>query len=578
LADLRRANSTAGRTIKDVCLADSSSFSTDVRYSHETVFNQSPPLEGYNLFDSDCALREAAHREGGGWIEPEARKLGELCGRPDTINLGVLANRFAPELRTHDRFGNRIDEVTYHPAYHELMRLGIAAKSHSLPWVEKRSGAHVARAALIMIRHQVDEGTSCPITMTFAAIPSLRLQPDLSHEWEPRSLSAIYDQRSMPATEKAGVLFGMGMTERQGGSDVRANTTIAEPAQANGSPNEFVISGHKWFCSAPMCDAFLILAQAPAGLSCFLLPRWRPDGSRNAFHLLRLKEKLGNRSNASSEVEFRRAHAHLIGEEGRGVRTIMEMVRHTRLDCALGSAASMRKAVAEATHHAAHRSAFGRLLIDQPLMRNVLAELCLESEAATALSIRLARAFDRATEDAREQKFLRVATAIAKYFITKRAPMVVAEALECLGGNGYVEESPLPRLYRDAPLNSLWEGAGNVQCLDVLRAIQKDPETVEALSEEVKLVRGANSIFDQFVGGLFSSTQVTDEFGARRLVEKIALALEGTVLLRAGNQGIADLFCAARLASNRGLAFGTLPATEDAVIALLLDRARPKLG
>jgi putative acyl-CoA dehydrogenase len=552
-------------------------FSMDVGHSPGAIFNQSPPLEGYNLFDSDSALKEAIHREGGGWIEPEARKLGELCGRPDTINLGVLANRFAPELRTHDRFGNRIDEVTYHPAYHDLMRLGIETKTHSLPWVEERSGSHVARAALVMIRHQVDEGTSCPITMTFAAVPSLRLQPELFREWAPRALSAIYDPRSIPANQKAGILFGMGMTERQGGSDVRANTTVAEPAHADGSPEEYVVTGHKWFCSAPMCDAFLILAQAPAGLSCFLLPRWRPDDSRNAFHLNRLKDKLGNRSNASSEVEFRRAYAVLIGEEGRGVRTIMEMVRHTRLDCALGSAASMRKAVAEATHHAAHRSAFGRLLIDQPLMRNVLAELCLESEAATAFSVRLARAFDRSHEDAHEQKFLRVATAIAKYFITKRAPEVVGEALECLGGNGYVEESSLPRLYRDAPLNSLWEGAGNVQCLDVLRAMQKDPETIEALREEMKTVSGANSDFDRFAGTLFSSKQIPDEFGARRLVERVALALEGAVLLRAGNQPIADLFCAARLASSAGLALGTLPPTDHSTVQLLLDRARPKL-
>src|SRR6202011_6023579 len=457
------------------------------------------------------------------------------------------------------------------------MRLGIAAKSHSLPWVEKRSGAHVARAALIMIRHQVDEGTSCPITMTFAAIPSLRLQPDLSHEWEPRSLSAIYDQRSMPATEKAGVLFGMGMTERQGGSDVRANTTIAEPAQANGSPNEFVISGHKWFCSAPMCDAFLILAQAPAGLSCFLLPRWRPDGTRNAFHLLRLKDKLGNRSNASSEVEFKRAWALLVGEEGRGGATIMEMVRHPRLDCVLGSAASMRKAVAEATHHAAYRSAFDRLLIDQPLMQNVLADMCLESEAATTLAIRLAHAFDRASEDAREQKFARIATAIAKYWITKRTPALVAEALECLGGNGYVEESSLPRLYRDAPLNSLWEGAGNVQCLDVLRAMQKDPSTVEAVHQELASARKGNSIFDAFVESLNPTKQIGSnaEFGARWFVERMALALQAAALIRSGNQQIADIFCHARLTGNPGLAFGTLRLNDG--VALLLERARPKV-
>jgi putative acyl-CoA dehydrogenase len=544
-------------------------------YSPEVVFNQPPPLENYNLFDSDCALKEGVHRQGGDWIEAEARKLGELLGKPEIIYLGVLANRFGPELRTHDRFGNRIDEVTYHPAYHELMRIGIEAQTHSLPWTEKRSGAQVARVALAFLRHQIDEGTSCPLTMTFAAIPSLRLQPELVTEWEPRALSSVYDPQSIPASQKRGVLFGMGMTERQGGSDVRANTTQAEPVNGGGPGQEYIITGHKWFCSAPMCDAFFILAQAPGGLSCFLLPRWRPDGTRNAFHLLRLKDKLGNRSNASSEVEFRRAWARSVGEEGRGIATIMEMVRHTRLDCAIGSAASMRKAVAEATHHAAHRSAFGRLLIDQPLMRNVLADLCLESEAATTLAIRLARAFDRSRDDAREQKFARIATAIAKYWITKRAPAVVAEALECLGGNGYVEESPLPRLYRDAPLNSLWEGAGNVQCLDVLRAMQKDSGTVEALQQEIASASGVNSVFDHFVGSLFPTKQmeIGTEFGARWLVEKIALALQAAALIRSGNQRIADLFCSARLTEKLGLAFGTLRSTDG--VTLLLERHRP---
>jgi putative acyl-CoA dehydrogenase len=428
-----------------------------------------------------------------------------------------------------------------------------------------------------MLRHQIDEGTGCPLTMTFAAIPSLRLQPELAREWEQRALSSVYDPRSMPALAKDGVLFGMGMTERQGGSDVRANTTLAEPVNGGGPGKEYFITGHKWFCSAPMCDAFLILAQAPAGLSCFLLPRWRPDGTRNAFHLLRLKDKLGNRSNASSEVEFRRAWARLVGEEGRGIATIMEMVRHTRLDCALGSAASMRKAVAEATHHAAHRLAFGHLLIDQPLMRNVLADLCLESEAATALAIRLARAFDCSTVDASEQKFARVATAIAKYWITKRAPAVVAEALECLGGNGYVEESPLPRLYRDAPLNSLWEGAGNVQCLDVLRAMQKDPGTVEALQQEIASATGANSVLDRFTRSLISAKRIGNdtEFGARWFVEKMALALQAAALVRAGNQKIADIFCATRLSESLGLVFGTL--RSDDGVSMLLERTRPRV-
>jgi putative acyl-CoA dehydrogenase len=566
------------RDCKEMAAGRWSYIPTTPSHPPEAVFNQSPPLENYNLFDSDCALKEAVHREGGGWIEAQAHELGEFLGTPETINLGVLANRFTPELRTHDRSGNRIDEVAYHPAYHELMRIGVETRGHSLPWVEKNSGTHVARAALMMIRHQIDEGTSCPLTMTFAAIPTLRLQPELAMEWEPWAVSSNYDPRSIPAREKKGILFGMGMTERQGGSDVRANTTLAEPVNGGGPGNEYVITGHKWFCSAPMCDAFFILGQAPAGLSCFLLPRWRADGTRNAFHLLRLKDKLGNRSNASSEVEFRRASARLVGEEGRGVAAIMEMVRHTRLDCALGSAASMRKAVAEAIHHAAHRSVFGRRLIDQPLMRNVLADLCLESEAATTLAVRLARAFDRSDQDARERKFARIATAIAKYFITKRAPAVIAEALECLGGNGYVEESPLPRLYRDAPLNSLWEGAGNIQCLDVLRVMQKDPNTVEALHEEIASVSGANLILDRFAGSLFSIKQLgaDGEYGARWLVEKIALALQAATLIRSGNQKIADLFCGARLTEHFGLVFGTL--RSDDGVELLLSRGRPRVG
>ncbi|MBV9999471.1 MAG: isovaleryl-CoA dehydrogenase [Verrucomicrobia bacterium] len=546
-------------------------------YPPDAVFNQPPPLEDYNLFESDSALKEAVQREGAGWINADASRFGAFLGRPETINLGVQANRFAPELRTHDRFGYRIDEVVYHPAYHELMRIGIEARCHSLPWVESRPGAQVARAVLLMLRHQVDEGSSCPLTMTFAAIPSLRLQPELVAEWEPRALSSVYDPRAIPASEKGGVLFGMGMTERQGGSDVRANTTWAESVDGGGPGREYILTGHKWFCSAPMCDAFFILAQTVGGLSCFLMPRWRSDGTRNAFHLLRLKDKLGNRSNASGEVEFRRASARLVGEEGRGVATIMEMVRHTRLDCALGSAAAVRKAVAEATHHAAHRSAFGRRLIDQPLMRNVLADLCLESEAATTLAIRLARAFDRSKEDPREQKFARIATAIAKYWVTKRTPVIVAEALECLGGNGYIEESPLPRLYRDAPLNSLWEGAGNVQCLDVLKAMQKDPETIAALRQELASTTGANSIFDHFIASLLSAKEIAGaEFGARRLVEQLALALEASALIRSGNQPVADLFCAARLTERPGLAFGTLRSEEG--VTLLLERAQPRTG
>ena len=534
------------------------------------MLNQVPPLAGHDVAD-DAALLAAVDREGASWAGPELHELGRLAGDPASQQLARLANEHPPVLHSHDARGNRIDEVEFHPAWHDLMATAVRHGLHATPWTDPAPGSHVARAAKFYVWTQAEGGHGCPVSMTYAAVPALRHQPDLAARFEPLLAARAYDPGLRVPAGKAGLLAGMAMTEKQGGSDVRANTTRAEPA-GHGC---YQLTGHKWFCSAPMCDAFLILAQAPAGLSCFLLPRWRPDGTRNGFHLLRLKDKLGNRSNASSEVEFRRAWARLVGEEGRGIATIMEMVRHTRLDCAVGSAASMRKAVAEATHHAAHRSAFGRLLIDQPLMRNVLADLCLESEAATTLAIRLAHAFDRSREDAREQKFARIATAVAKYWITKRTPAVVAEALECLGGNGYVEESPLPRLYRDAPLNSLWEGAGNVQCLDVLRAMQKDPGTVEALHQEITAATGVNSIFDRFVGSLISAKQMetNTEFGARWFVEKIALALQAAALIRSGNQGIADLFCSARLTENLGLAFGTLRSADG--VALLLERARP---
>ncbi|MFQ5626577.1 MAG: acyl-CoA dehydrogenase family protein, partial [Methyloligellaceae bacterium] len=392
----------------------------------DEVFNQPPVLENYNLYEQDRPLREALRREGGGWFEKQAMQYGERLGKAETFKLGELANRNVPVLHAHDRFGYRIDEVEFHPAWHELLRMGIEAGAHSLPWKDSRPGAQVARAALNMLRHQIDEGTSCPISMAYAAIPALRLQPDLAAQWEPRVVSNQYDPRFIPPERKRGALIGMAMTERQGGSDVRANTTRAKPLGPRGPGKEYEITGHKWFCSAPMCDAFLILAQAPKGLSCFLLPRWKPDGTRNAFLIMRLKDKLGNRSNASSEVEFHRALAYLIGEEGRGVANVMEMVRLTRFDCVWASASTMRRAVAEATHHANYRQAFGKRLIQQPLMRNVLADLCLESEAATAISLRLARGLDESPGDEGQRKFTRVALTVCKYWITKRAMAVVA--------------------------------------------------------------------------------------------------------------------------------------------------------
>jgi putative acyl-CoA dehydrogenase len=540
------------------------------------VLNQPPVLENYNLFASDTPLGEAVAREGAAWISEQAHEFGARLGRAETLKLGELANRYPPVLRTHDRFGHRLDEVEFHPAYHELMRLGIAWQNHSLPWTSEQTGAHVARAALTMLRHQVDEGHGCPLSMSYSVVPSLRLQPELAAEWEPRLFSTEYDPRCVPAEQKRGVLFGMAMTERQGGSDVRANTTRAKAIGKRGPGEAYELTGHKWFCSAPMCDAFLVLAQTDAGLSCFLLPRWRPDGTRNAFYIQRLKDKLGNKSNASSEVEFHGAYARLIGEEGRGVANIIEMVRHTRLDCAIGSASTMRRAVAEATHHTNYRYAFGARLIEQPLMQNVLADLCLESEAATALALRLARSFDEAERDETQRKFSRIATAIGKFWITKRAVAVVAEALECLGGNGYVEEAPLARLYRDVPLNSIWEGSGNVQCLDVLRAMRKEPETVEVLFAELRQARGMEANYDAFVQRIereFANAEHI-EWRARRLVEDLGLALQAAILLQHGNAAVTEAFCVSRLAGEQRLVLGTLPAGTD--VATIIARARPQ--
>ena len=546
-------------------------------HNSEEVLNQSPALENYNLFEADIPLREAVQREGAGWISQKAQEFGELLGKPEILKFGELANRYLPELKTHDRYGNRIDEVEFHPAYHELMKIAVENQNHSLAWTTINSGGHVARAALTMMRHQIDEGHGCPISMTYSAIPTLRIQPEIAEEWEPRALSNEYDSRFIPASEKRGALFGMAMTERQGGSDVRANTTRAVPIHRRGGGEEYLLTGHKWFCSAPMCDAFLVLAQTEKGLSCFLMPRWKPDGTRNAFHIQRLKDKLGNKSNASSEVEFHGAWAQLIGEEGRGVANIIEMVRHTRLDCAIGSSASIRRAVAEATHHANYRYAFGERLINQPLMKNVLADLSLESEAATALTFRLARSFDESANDEMQKHFSRIATAIGKFWITKRAVSVVAEALECLGGNGYVETAPLARLYRDAPLNSIWEGSGNVQCLDVLRAMRKEPETFEALFFELQKAKGIDARFDNFV--TIIEKEFTDEneieFRARRLVENLGVALQAAILIQHGNSAVSDAFCAARISGNRYGAFGTLPTGLDT--DTIIKRALPSL-
>jgi putative acyl-CoA dehydrogenase len=548
------------------------------------VTNQPPPLEGYDVFAADAALVEAVERDGAGWAVDDLHALGRLAGSPEAIGWGFDANRHSPELRTHDRYGHRIDEVTYHPAYHELMQVAVSHGLHGAPWAIDRAGAHVARAAGFVVWSQVDAGHGCPISMTYSIVPALRAQSDLAAEWEPRLVARAYDPRNVAAREKPGVLAGMAMTEKQGGSDVRANTTRAERIADGGDADDgsglWALTGHKWFCSAPMSDVFLMLAQAPGTLTCFLVPRWLPDGERNSgFRIVRLKDKLGNRSNASSEIELDGALAWMVGEEGRGVRTIIDMVAHTRLDCVLGATSTMRQATAQALHHTAHRSAFGSTLVDQPLMRAVLADLAVESEAATVTAMRLARAFDEASRGDEDADALRrIATAVAKYWTCKRQPTHVGEALECLGGNGYVEESILPRLFRESPLNGIWEGSGNVICLDVLRAMAREPAALEAFLTEIDAARGSDERLDGAVARVRRELGdlVGIESRARRVVEAMALAFQGSLLVRYGHPAVAEAFCASRLAGEEGLALGTLPPGLD--LSMIIDRAQPKVG
>lgn len=536
-----------------------------INHSTHEVFNQPPPLLGYNAFTSDAALVEAVQYEGASWAEAQLQEVGAFAGSEQVLQWGTDANTFTSVLHTHDRYGHRIDEVTFHPAWHSLLNAAVSHGLHASPWRNAQAGAHVARAAAFYLFAQAEGGHGCPISMTYAAVPVLRTQPELAKEWEPRLTSLTYDPGLRPVQDKQGILCGMGMTEKQGGSDVRANTTSAVPISSSGPGQEYRLTGHKWFCSAPMCDVFLVLAQAPVGLSCFLLPRILPDGTRNRFFIQRLKDKLGNRSNASSEIELDNAWAIMIGEEGRGVRTIIEMVNYTRLDCILGTAALMRQAVVQATHHTAHRRAFGKLLIEQPLMQNVLADLAIESEAATTLALRLASACDRAPQNEHEALIKRIGTAVGKYWICKRGPVLAAEALECLGGNGYVEESIMPRLYRDAPLNSIWEGSGNVNCLDALRAMHKEPCVVQAFFDEIAQARGKNDHFDAATNRLKRELADTDaiETRARRIVEQVALLFQGALLLSKGHPAIAETFCTTRLAGDWGRAFGTLPKSVD---------------
>ncbi|MEU1131284.1 acyl-CoA dehydrogenase family protein [Streptomyces sp. NPDC005900] len=540
--------------------------------STHTVTNQAPPLVGYDVFASDRALVEGVERHLDPALLDSAREelslLGRSAGSAQAQEWGALANDHPPVLRTHDRYGHRIDEVDFHPSWHRLLGKAVGA---GLTAAWSRPGGHLRRAAGFLVWTQTEGGHGCPVSMTHAAVPALRADPALAAEWEPRLTSTVYDQGLRPASRKAGVLFGMGMTEKQGGSDVRANTTRARALSEEGA---YELTGHKWFCSAPMSDGFLVLAQAEQGLTCFLVPRVLEDGTRNPFAVQRLKNKLGNRSNASGEVEFDGTWARRVGDEGRGVRTIIGMVAATRLDCVIGSAALMRQAVAQAVHHATYREAFGGKLIDKPLMRNVLADLALESEAATTLALRLAAAYDDGGEQ--ERAFLRLAVPAAKYWVTKRCTPMVGEALECLGGNGYVEESGMPRLLREAPLNSIWEGSGNVQALDVLRALQREPLALNAFLQEVGEARGADHRLDGAIKGLLTELADLDgiEARARRLVERMALVLQGSLLVRYAPPAVADAFCASRLGGDWGAAFGTLPHSLD--LASVVERAAPR--
>ena len=541
--------------------------------THE-VFNQAGPLQDYNAYAGDIALRAAVAHEGAAAFDDQLNAYGVIAGS-EILALGEPANTCKPVLRTHDRYGRRVDQVDFHPSYHRLMELGIGHGLSTLTW-SGQPGARVARSALMYLHNQFEAGTMCPITMTHAAIPTLRAQPEVAAEWEPRVLAGVYDPAFRPAADKRGVTLGMAMTEKQGGSDVRANTTRARPLGAAGPDQAYELIGHKWFCSAPMSDAFLSLAQSPEGLSCFLVPRFRPDGSVNPIHIQRLKNKLGNLSNASSEIEYPGTWARMIGEPGRGVATIIRMVAETRLDCVIGSAALMRQAAAQALHHCAQREAFAQPLARQPLMMNVLADLALESEAAMRLALHLAARFEQAERgDEASELIARIATPVAKYWVCKRAVGMINEAQECMGGAGYVEEFILPRLYREAPVNAIWEGSGNIQCLDVLRALKREPRCLDAL---LAYVEPALSAAPRLRSTLQRCLQDLTQPGvaqaqARHLVETLALALQATVLMASGPQFLADLFVHGRLANQTGLMYGNLPAAGDH--SAMIERALP---
>lgn len=549
------------------------------RVSTHEVTNQAPPLEDYNLYLSDPVLDRAVAEAGARSFRDALIEFGERTGERDYYETAFEANRNEPELITHDRFGRRVDAVRFHPAWDRLMGIAVSAGNHCAPWeANAAEGSHVARAARTFMSGQIESGHNCPISMTYSVIPALQTTPEVADDWIPDILSRQYDPAFSPRNEKSGVLMGMGMTEKQGGSDVRANTTEATRTGPGGPGEEYRISGHKWFTSAPMCDGFLVLAQAPDGLSCFLLPRWTPDGELNEFHIQRLKDKLGNRSNASSEVEFDQAFAVMVGEEGKGVPTIIEMVNGTRLDCVIGSVALMRQAVSQAAWHVRHRSAFGSKLIDKPLMRNVIADLEVETEAATLMMVRLAASFDRSVDDPAEAAMKRIALPIAKYWVTKRTSEVVREALECLGGNGYVEESIMPRLYRESPLNAIWEGSGNVIALDVLRASGRSPDSLGVFLDELETASGSDSRLDVAIARSREAIgDATDlEFEARRIVETLATAWAAALLARNNDDEAFDVYVESRLAETHSGLYGTL--SPGLAIDGLVRRAVPHMA
>ncbi|WP_375204122.1 acyl-CoA dehydrogenase family protein [Hyphococcus sp.] len=538
--------------------------------THE-VANQPPPFEDVNIFDSDAALKQTVEKRGGGSHKKQLSAYGAALGSAEMVENARLANQNPPRLVSFDRYGHRLDEVEFHPAYHALMDLGLSSGYSSIAWTAE-DGGHVAHAAMAYMQAGGEAGVGCPMTMTYAAIPALRREPDVAKEWVPRLTAGHYDKRFIPASEKRGATMGMAMTEKQGGSDIRANTTVATPI----SGHEYELTGHKWFCSAPMCDAFLTLARTDEGITCFLVPRWRPDGTRNAFHIMRLKDKLGDRANASSEIEYHGAYAVKVGEEGRGVRTIIDMVQHTRLDCIAGSAGGMRAALAQALWHTSHRSAFQKKLIDQPAMMMVLADLALETEAATALALRIAESFDN-MDDPREAAFMRLATPIAKYWVCKRQPGVVYEALECHGGAGFVEEGVMPRLFRQSPLNAIWEGSGNVIALDILRALAREPESLDAVRGEILSARGANTALDHHLASLddWLKPGALNEATARAFAEDMALALCAAALKQTAPDYVFDGFCNARLdPGQRSYAYGAVTANIDT--RAIIDRAIPQ--